>query len=111
MKANRSVRLAIVLGSICFALSGCVTDGYLGVSAYPDYRPYYSYYGYGGLPYYGYRGIYRRNIIVRGRRHRGGYGRQHFWRDRKRRATRPRVSRPSKNRRANPGLRPRRSDR
>ena len=101
MKPNPLVALAIGLASICFGLSGCVTDGYVGVSAYPDYRPYYSYYGYGGLPYYGYGGIYRRSIIVRGQRHWGGYGRQHFWRDR-RQAVRPGVSRPSKNRPANP---------
>ncbi len=111
MKANNRLRLATFLLGICFGVSGCVTDGYVGVSAYPDYRPYYSYYGYGGLPYYGYGGIYRRNIIIRGRRHRGGFGRQHFWRDRTRRGNRPRVTRPSKTRRANPPRPPKRADR
>ena len=53
--------------AICLSLSGCATDGYVGVSTFPDYSPYYGYYGYSGIPFYGYGGIYRRNIIIRGR--------------------------------------------
>lgn len=104
MKAKRRVAVTIALSGICIALSGCVTDGYVGVSSYPSYRPYYSYYGYGGVPYYGYRGIYPRTVVIRGRRHSGGYGRQHFWRDR-RRGDRPRFSRPSRGQGRNPGNR------
>jgi hypothetical protein len=82
MKAKRRIAVAITLTGICLGLSGCATDGYVGVSTYPSYRPYYSYYGYTGVPYYGYGGIYTRNIVIRGQRHRGGYGRHHFSRDR-----------------------------
>ncbi len=74
----RRLALALVVGAFSFGVGGCVTDGYVGVSAYPSYAPYYGYYGYRGVPYYGYRGIYRRSIVVRGRRHTGSYGRQHF---------------------------------
>ena len=62
---------------------------------------------YRGAPYYGYGGIYTRNIIVRGRRHSGGYGRQHFSRYRSGR-DRAQVSRPSQDRRGNPSSRPNR---
>lgn len=69
-------------GAICLCLSGCATDGYVGVATFPSYAPYYGYYGYSGIPYYGYGGIYGRNIFVRGRRHSISYGRHHLWRDR-----------------------------
>jgi hypothetical protein len=90
----RWLALAVIIGAFGFGIGGCVTDGYVGVSAYPSYAPYYGYYGYGGVPYYGYGGIYTRNIIVRGRRHSGGFGRQHFSRYRRGR-DRPQLSRPS----------------
>lgn len=85
--------LAAFVGAFFFGLGGCVGEGYVGVSTYPSYAPYYSYYGYSGAPYYGYRGIYARNIIVRGRRHPSSFGRHHYWRDR-RQKDRPRSSRP-----------------
>jgi len=75
---GRGLALGLIIGAFCFSLGGCVGDGYLGVSTYPSYEPYYGYYGYSGTPYYGYGGIYTRNIVVRGRRYSGGYGRQHF---------------------------------
>lgn len=84
--------LALVLGALCFGASGCVSDGYVGVSAYPNYASQYGYYGYGGAPYYGYGGVYSRRVVVGGRRYSGGYGRHHFARDR-RRATRLRRAR------------------
>lgn len=73
-----ALALALVIGAICFGVGGCVSDGYVGVSAYPDYSSYYGDYGYGGAPYYGYGGIYNRSLLVGGRRYSGGYGRHHF---------------------------------
>ena len=103
----RRLALALVIGAFSFGVGGCLSDGYVGISAYPSYAPYYGYYGYRGAPYYGYGGIYTRNIIVRGRRHSGGYGRQHFSRYRSGR-DRAQVSRPSQDRRGNPSSRPNR---
>lgn len=80
----RALLVMMVAGAFCLCLSGCATNGYVGVSTFPNYSPYYRYYGYSGVPYYGYRGIYTRNIIVRGRRHSLSYGRHHLWRDRRR---------------------------
>jgi hypothetical protein len=80
-RPSRWLALAMIIGAFSFGIGGCVTDGYVGVSAYPSYAPYYGYYGYGGVPYYGYGGIYTRSFIVRGRRHSGGFGRQHFSRN------------------------------
>ena len=56
---------------VCLGLGGCATDGYVGVSTFPDYTPYYGYYGYSGIPYYGYGGLYTRRVIIRGRRYSG----------------------------------------
>jgi hypothetical protein len=105
---TRRLALALIIGACGFGIGGCVTDGYVGVSAYPSYAPYYGYYGYSGVPYYGYGGIYTRNIIVRGQRHSGGYGRQHFSGYRRGR-DRAQVSRPSQDRRGNPSNRSSRS--
>jgi len=79
---GRALALVLVIGAICFGFSGCVGDGYVGVSTYPNYAPYYGYYGYGGAPYYGYGGVYTRRVIVRGRTYSGGYGRHHSVRHR-----------------------------
>ncbi len=37
-------RVALVLiGAFALGVGGCVTDGYVGVSTYPSYEPYYGY--------------------------------------------------------------------
>lgn len=83
---GRAAALALLLLALSFGGGGCA-GGYVStrgayVGAYPDYSPYYGYYGYGGAPYYGYGGSYGGRIVVSGRRYSRGYGRHHFVRER-----------------------------
>ena len=77
-RSMRGWALAGMIGVLSFGLGGCVSDDYLGVSTYPSYGAYYDDYGYSGIPYAGYGGIYTRSILVGNRRYSGGYGRHHF---------------------------------
>jgi hypothetical protein len=74
-----------VLGIIGF--NGCADYAAVGVgysAAYyaPDYRPFYGYYAYDGVPWWGANVTYvRNNVVVRGDHHRAWYGGHHFTRD------------------------------
>lgn len=77
-RALRSLTLAVAIAALAFGVGGCASDGYVGESTYPNYTAYYGAYGYNGIPYAGYNGIYTRRNLIGHRRHLGGYGRHHF---------------------------------
>jgi hypothetical protein len=71
------------IGAIFVAslLAGCAAGPGGGYYAYPDYTPYYAYYGYDGSPFFGYPGYFDTDIIIGGRHYWPGYGYHHFVHD------------------------------
>ncbi len=77
---------AVILALAALGLNGCVVGAGYETGYYaPSYAGYYGDYGYAGAPYWGYGPYVGSTIVIRGRSHRGYYGRHHFshdWRGR-----------------------------
>jgi hypothetical protein len=72
----------LVCGSVAaLLLGGCAAGNYSTAYYAPDYGPYYSDYGYGGDPYYGYDPGYYGGYVIGSTRHHRYYGSHHFAHD------------------------------